>query len=275
MKTSLITLLLFVIISTGFAQANRYELPGRLNPVIKSDKLEAMKYASDLLPALWTSLVLPPMEQATLHLLLDQQHMFAVSSLLSPQQPRHYTRENFNKILDIVSVEIITSNSGQILSAVSAGDLFTEEQKIKMKSADLGTDLKLKINFKYRNEPTDKFGIGNKIIQCEGLITIVPDTEAEFPGGSNQIAEYFIENVLNKVTESTIATKVPQAILKFTVSEDGQIMNAQISRSSTDTALDKLLLEAMNKMPKWKPAENAQGVRVRQEFSLPFGNVGC
>lgn len=275
MKASAITLFLLAIITTCFAQATKYELPGRLNPVIKSDKLDAMKYASELLPDLWTNLVLPPMDQSTIHQLLEQQQMFAVSSLLSNQQPKHYTRENFNKILDIVSVEIITSNSGKVLSTVSQSDLFTPDQKNKMKTADLGTDLKVKISFKYRNEPADKFGIGNKMVQCQGLITIVPDTEAEFPGGTNQIAEYFNENVLNKVSESVIAQKIPQAILKFTVDEDGQIINASISRSSNDAALDKLLLEAVNKMPKWKPATNAQGIRVRQEFSLPFGNVGC
>jgi TonB family protein len=275
MKASAITLFLLAIITTSFAQATKYELPGRLNPVIKSDKLDAMQYGSELLPDLWARLVLPPMDQSTIHQLLDQQQMFAVSSLLSNQQPKHYTRENFNKILDIVSVEIITSNSGKVLSTVSQSDLFTPDQKNKMKTADLGTDLKVKISFKYRNEPTDKFGIGNKMIQCEGLITIVPATEAEFPGGTNQIAEYFNENVLNKVSESVIAQKIPQAVLKFTVNEDGQIINASISRSSNDAALDKLLLEAVNKMPQWKPATNAQGIRVRQEFSLPFGNVGC
>lgn len=275
MKASAITLFLLAIITTSFAQATKYELPGRLNPVIKSDKLDAMQYVSELLPDLWASLVLPPMDQSTIHQLLDQQQMFAVSSLLSNQQPKHYTRENFNKILDIVSVEIITSNSGKVLSTVSQSDLFTPDQKNKMKTADLGSDLKVKISFKYRNEPTDKFGIGNKMVQCQGLITIVPATEAEFPGGTNQIAEYFNENVLNKVSESVIAQKIPQAVLKFTVDEDGQIINASISRSTNDTALDKLLLEAVNKMPQWKPAANAQGIRVRQEFSLPFGNVGC
>jgi TonB family protein len=275
MKASAITLFLLAIITTSFAQTTKYELPGRLNPVIKSNKLDAMQYVSELLPDLWTSLVLPPMDQSTIHQLLDQQQMFAVSSLLSNQQPKHYTRENFNKILDIVSVEIITSNSGKVLSTVSQSDLFTPDQKNKMKTADLGTDLKVKISFKYRNEPTDKFGIGNKMVQCQGLITIVPATEAEFPGGTNQIAEYFNENVLNKVSESVIAQKIPQAVLKFTVNEDGQIINASISRSSNDAALDKLLLEAVNKMPQWKPATNAQGIRVRQEFSLPFGNVGC
>ena len=42
------------------------------------------------------------------------------------------------------------------------------------------------------------------------------------------------------------------------------------------TKTDKLLLEVINGMPKWKPAENAKGVKVKQDFEFIGGfMVGC
>ena len=68
-----------------------------------------------------------------------------------------------------------------------------------------------------------------------------------------------------------------QAIVSFTVNEDGKIADAIVSKSSGDAATDKLLLKAINKMPKWKPAETADGTKVKQafEFSVSGNTKGC
>jgi TonB family protein len=62
--------------------------------------------------------------------------------------------------------------------------------------------------------------------------------------------------------------------VKFTVNEEGGIMNPKMLRTSRDSKADKLVLEAISKMPKWKPAQNSKGVKVKQEFTVPFGG-GC
>jgi len=48
----------------------------------------------------------------------------------------------------------------------------------------------------------------------------------------------------------------------------------QLSKTSGDQKTDKLLLKAINKMPKWKPAENSDGIKVKQEFEFSVGNCG-
>jgi TonB family protein len=63
--------------------------------------------------------------------------------------------------------------------------------------------------------------------------------------------------------------------VEFTVNEDCEIANAQISKTSGDQETDELLLNVINQMPKWKPAENAKGRKVKQEFEFSVGNVGC
>jgi len=37
----------------------------------------------------------------------------------------------------------------------------------------------------------------------------------------------------------------------------------------------KLILDETKKMPKWKPAKNSEGIKIKQEFSIPFGGGGC
>ena len=106
-------------------------------------------------------------------------------------------------------------------------------------------------------------------------VTAVPATEAEYPGGFNKISEYINENVFNKIPKSDDAENIRNAIVNFTVNEEGQVVDAKISRSSENLKLDNLLLDTFNKMPNWKPAKNSKGINVKQEISIPLGRTGC
>lgn len=47
--------------------------------------------------------------------------------------------------------------------------------------------------------------------------------------------------------------------------------------SSGKPEVDQLLVDLVNKMSKWKPAENSKGIKVRQKFQITNGKaaVGC
>ena len=105
------------------------------------------------------------------------------------------------------------------------------------------------------------------------VITVVPEVEATYPGGYIELMKYLEQNAIDKISERY--PKDPRnVVIKFIVTEAGKISNAQISGSSTDPIIDQLVLKAINNMPKWIPAENAEGVRVAQEFEFSVGN-GC
>jgi TonB family protein len=72
-----------------------------------------------------------------------------------------------------------------------------------------------------------------------------------------------------------VSKEFQQGKVLFTVSEAGEIVNTKISKTSGDAKTDKLMIEAINKMPKWKPAENAKGIKVAQEFEFGVGRGGC
>lgn len=266
MKNSIITLFLFLLYSTGFAQNSKYELPARQTPSVKKEKLTEAKLVTDLSPRLWSSMVLSSNERYYLD------HRRAEEF---PQPANYvYPQERYKQTIDYVSVDISVISNGKILRAKSTSDKLTTEQKNILNAADPGTNIRASIKFKYKDQTPDNFGPRNNIVEGVSTVTVVPETEAEFPGGFKQLSAYFIGNVINKVSDKNVSEKVQRATVKFTVNEEGQITDAKVEQTSTDTKIDKLLLDATNKMPRWKPAENSKGIKVKQQISIPFG-VGC
>ena len=139
----------------------------------------------------------------------------------------------------------------------------------------MGSDINIKVVFKTKKQGGGNTGVDSKPIEGTVAVTVVPETEAEYPGGFKQITGYLRANVFNKISGATASEKIQQAIVKFTVNENGEILEAKISKTSTDPTIDNLILNAINKMPKWKPAENANGIKVKQEMTIPFGSGGC
>ena len=267
MKNSINTLLLVLLISTGFSQNFKYEYTRRFTPVIKKEKLYFAGSVGEIMPEFNRYFALPARERHQMDILVDMTD--------SPQVYSVFPQESFTKFIDFVSVEISATCDGKAFIAKSTGDVLTAEQKNILNTADLGTDIHIKIKFNYKNPANDNLTTAGKIKEGEYTVTVVPDTEAEFPGGSKEITAYLSDNVINEISGTGTSDKIQQAIVNFTVNEEGQIVDAKIFRSSTDPEIDKLILNATNKMPKWKPAENSKGIKVKQVVSIPFGGGGC
>lgn len=267
MKNSLLTLLLTLLISTGFSQNFNYEYTGRFTPVIKKEKLYFAKSIGEIMPEFNRYFVLSAKERYQMDLM--------VNTADNPQAYSVFQQESFTKFIDFVSVEIEATYEGKTLTAQSAGDMLSTEQKNILNAADLGTDIYIKINFSYKDPANDKYASTDQIKEGQYSVTVVPATEAEFPGGTKQITAYLTDNIINQVSEKSAFGKIQEAIVNFTVDEEGRIVDAKMYRTSTDPEIDKLILDATNRMPKWRPAENSKGVKVRQVVSIPFGGGGC
>ena len=109
-----------------------------------------------------------------------------------------------------------------------------------------------------------------RVNKPELFITVVPEIEAEYIGGYQELIKYLKVNVIDKISEPSVTAirfqpPFQSAKVIFTVNEEGKIVNATISKTSGDAKTDKILPDAINKMPKWKPA-NEKGIKVKQEF---------
>ena len=174
-----------------------------------------------------------------------------------------------NWIEDYISVEVVATVKGKTMKATSKNDTLNLKQKRILNEADIGTSILCDVAYTYPNVVT-----GNPDLYKVNIsVMIVPETQAEYLGGYNQLSKYLKENIINKIRK-TFTTDF-QAIVTFRVNEDGLIDDAKILNTSGNQNIDKLLVEGINKMPKWKPAMDANGVKVRQEFEFTVGNEGC
>jgi TonB family protein len=265
MKNYQVTLLLSLLIITGFAQNTRFQYSGRLTPAINKTILDKANFILEIMPEFSKYFVLPFNEQAR----------FDKQLITIYPQGSIYPQDNFKYLISYVSVDISTICNGKVLSSQNSSDILTSEQKTILVLAEPGTDIKIKIKFRFNNEAIDHASAVDKIKEGEYVVTVIPQTEAEYPGGFNAFSEYFIKNVFNIIPEQSAAESLQQAVLKFTISEEGQIVNARMSKTSTDPKIDELILEATNKMPRWMPAQNSKGMKIKQEFSIPLGGGGC
>ena len=250
----------------GISQSPDTKFSGRFLPAITKERIGSAKFVHEIMPEFRRFVILPYHDH---FVLMQQLDLFKYN-----QENYFYPQENYSDIINYVFVEITAVCNGKTLKSKSTNNLLTAEQNNILCNADLGSDIHIKFNFNYKNR--DIAPGENKIIEGEYNVTIIPEIEAEFPGGFNQITPYLIKSVSSKTSNTNFLKKINTAIVKFTVNESGKITDAKITRSSSDPELDKVLIEVINNMPKWKPAKNAKGIAVKQVFAIPLGgNGGC
>lgn len=237
MKKSILLPLLLLAFVNGFSQAARDQYPFRFNSVVKQERLQEVQMMSDFLPAY------PP---------------------------------EWNELIECVQTEVLAICEGITVNSENTSNLLSPDQKNALLRADLGTDLRVKISFKYKDPSKDSCGSYRKIKEMEFVVRVVPETEAEFPGGPRQMYQYLEENILLKITEKSATGQLPRLSVTFSVNEVGKVVNIKLLRTSAEPETNKLLLEAFENMPAWKPAKNAKGIPVKEEFQmeLPFTR-GC
>ena len=171
---------------SGFSENPAFVYNGRFNPSIKKEKLIDAVSISEIMPGLWRNLSLPFKERVLLNQLLDHQKTYY------PLEYYFYPEENYQKIIDFISLEISATCAGHSLSAYSDGDLLTTEQRKILNTADLGTNVSIHIKFKYKNKAAENDGEGNHLREGIYVVTVVPETEAAFPGGFEAITSYLV-----------------------------------------------------------------------------------
>jgi hypothetical protein len=174
-------------------------------------------------------------------------------------------------IRSYVSVEIMAICKGEKRKAVNKSDVFSNEQKDIMSNPDAGTGISVKVRYMPENTL-----INNDIKDLNFTFMVDPEREAKFSGGQRHLEQYLMEHAIAKIPHESFNDKDLVAV-KFTIGEDGEIIDAHVFESEYQTdrneKIDKLLLEAVRNMPRWEPAQYANGTKIRQEFVLTVGNM--
>jgi hypothetical protein len=94
-----------------------------------------------------------------------------------------------------------------------------------------------------------------------------PDTEAEYPGGPDSLAEFIFVNFI--LPDDTAEVLWDQRVyLSFIVEKDGSINNIVVEKGVNEL-YDSICVAVVQQMPKWIPAQK-NGVAVRSLMRLPI-----
>ena len=170
-------------------------------------------------------------------------------------------------VKEYISVEISASIDGREMKAVNKDDLLNQKQKDLMNKADVDSEITVIVNYIPDNTLSH-----NDAKESDFTFTVDPASEASYPGGQPQLQQYLKANAIDKIPDG-IFTKHNLTAVKFAINEDGQVVDAQVSETSKNKKTDEILLEAVNAMPRWNPAEYANGKKVKQEFVFAVGDM--
>lgn len=168
-------------------------------------------------------------------------------------------------------IEITTKSNNKIRTAYSEnGVLLTDEQKNLLSNAEIDTPVSIAVNYKSRNSISEKYD--DREMQVS--FTVVPETKAEFVGGYDNMIAYLKEHSLKKIEAAKIKEFKPVSIT-FQVDENGETESINLTNSCGNHQINSLLIKVIENMPKWKPAVNSNGEKVKQQFELIVGPDMC
>lgn len=139
-----------------------------------------------------------------------------------------------------------------------------------MSKLDLGSEIEVKVKYNSSNSVTEQM----EQRKIKVLMTVVPETEAEYIGGYLNLKKYLKISLIDKVVVHT-PVENQKGKVSFIVNESGDIIDSEISHSSGNEDTDRLLLEIIDNIPKWNPAKNGFGMPVKQKFEFSMGVGGC
>ena len=170
-------------------------------------------------------------------------------------------------VKEYISVEVSAYQNGIKTMASGKSDVLNRAQKALIQSADRTHDLEVNImyipNNTLKNNPAKLYDF---------KLTIMPDQDAMYAGGKDQLLQYLQENGIANI-EPTSFTGFDLTAIKFTITEQGRVSDIQVAMPSKDSKIDDILVAAIAKMSVWTPATFSNGVKVKQNYVLTIGNM--
>jgi len=184
---------------------------------------------------------------------------------------------NWNQTIIYENVEVVAKQNGEIISSGNKGSQFNKQQKALLANADVGSEITFNIRFRHIPLAGEKSQEAPETHTIDLKIAAAPAYEAEYPGGYEKLAAYINDRLKEKLANPWSQVKMPEARLLFIIDENGKATNIVITKSSSNPTIDKLLIDAINNMEKWQPAQNSRGEKVKEEIrvNLPLNTGGC
>ena len=158
----------------------------------------------------------------------------------------------------------------EYVSLMTESNELSLEQKSLFKRSDIGTNFEIVINYHITDTLTKELIYERLNVE----LTLVPEKEARFPKGYDQLIAYFEDNSLAYFSEKKM-DDFTMVRINFTIGEDGAVEEVHQSHASGYEAIDQYILDLVKTMPAWVPAQDEDGKLVKQVFELIYGTSGC
>lgn len=109
----------------------------------------------------------------------------------------------------------------------------------------------------------------SKVAQTSDEVFMVTETLPEFPGGTEQMMMFLASTVTYPSSVGNEKAVVP---VRFVVEKDGSLSGFEVMKvgnRNSNPAFESAALDAIKKMPSWKPATNG-GKPVRCYMTIPI-----
>lgn len=166
-----------------------------------------------------------------------------------------------------ISVEISAYKNGIQTKASGSSDVLNQDQKELIRLADRSSDIAVSVTYLPNNSLKNETAK-----QYDFKVTPMPDKNADYAEGAAQLIQYLKENSIVNI-EAGSFTGYDLTAIKFTITEQGHITDVKVALPSKNIKIDEMLVVAISKMPKWKPAAFSNGLKVKQDFILTIGNM--
>lgn len=165
-----------------------------------------------------------------------------------------------------VAVDLKLIHKDEVKRVRGNGFALNPAQQQLLQQSESGDDITLSVTYYPDNN------LPAEVKDMAFTLRIVPDNDAEFPGGSEQLQRYLKANAMDQLSG---LTNLPQVKVQFTIAADGRIQQAHLLERSHLPEVDSLLVKTIAEMPNWVPATNADGRTTPQELVFIVTNDHC
>ncbi len=169
-------------------------------------------------------------------------------------------------VKDYISVALTAIVDGQEITHTGPSHTLTAEQIDLINTADEGSEIQTAVVYLPDNTLSD-----NPAQEHIFVFTIDPPISAHHTEGYEALTAHLQRTVIDHL-DPEVFEGYALAAITFTIDQEGHIRDAKIAESSSDTATDKVLLDAICHMTGWAPATYASGRSTDQEFVWIVGN---
>ncbi len=173
---------------------------------------------------------------------------------------------------DYQNTEIVLFQDNQQFAANGDNDILNADQKALLSKATLGSTIVVNVNYSKLNDITRE----NQSYTMSFALSVTPDLHAQYEGSTSSYEEYINQKIIHQMDQEDISQvlKTPIEVI-FTVNDLGKVENVRFDIESDNPRLNKIIVDEISNMPKWKPASMNDGSTVAQDFYFTIGNVGC